>query len=414
MGPARSLSEHPLRLLDGAGHRLGIVGPAQPVAPTPADLPGIHNWSVPLGPADPRRSLGGGVGWTAEVAEAAAVGEALERYAGAQCRLEIQRRRRLGRRSAVIGLDALTLVSPAQQRRPGFPHGPTYRRDAFTRAQQLGSGEPAWLPAAVVSLHPGHGSVATSNGLAAGPDVATATLRAAQELVERDAFMATWLHQVGGRRIRMPAAFTAAARQRGGWVLAFDATPAYSPHPVAIVAGSIPLGGRPRNSLGLACRSSWAAALDKAYLEWAQGITFVGHRQAGAAITASDDVRSFDDHALHHSLRPDGWSDLAIFAGPDAEASADAAIIGGASEELDDLVSMLGAADVDLYAVELTTVDLHQLGVRVVRAVAPALTPIHGDHRWPHLGGTTGDLARRYPGAPVRGPFPSPHPHPLG
>ncbi|NNE12875.1 MAG: hypothetical protein HKN41_11605, partial [Ilumatobacter sp.] len=62
---------------------------------------------------------------------------------------------------------------------------------------------------------------------------------------------------------------------------------------------------------------------------------------------------------------------------------------------------------------ELTTVDCNQLGLRVVRVVAPALTPLHHDHRWPFLGGTTPDVKRRYPDLEP-GEFPSPFPHGLG
>ena len=80
-------------------------------------------------------------------------------------------------------------------------------------------------------------------------------------------------------------------------------------------------------------------------------------------------------------------------------------------------MTALGRAGVRTCYRELTTPDARQLGLRVVRVVAPELTPLHHDHRWPFLGGRTADAEWRYPDARHRAgdrPFPSPHPHALG
>jgi ribosomal protein S12 methylthiotransferase accessory factor len=63
---------------------------------------------------------------------------------------------------------------------------------------------------------------------------------------------------------------------------------------------------------------------------------------------------------------------------------------------------------------EITTPELAAVGLRAVRVLSPDLTPLHADHRKPHLGGTTKDLAMRYPWARPTGLFPNRHPHPLG
>ena len=86
-------------------------------------------------------------------------------------------------------------------------------------------------------------------------------------------------------------------------------------------------------------------------------------------------------------------------------------------DEIAALVDALTAAGVRLYYRDLTTVDVNQLGITVVRVLSPDLTPIHHDHRWPFIGGRANDLQWRYPdGEERRGnrAFPSPFPHALG
>ncbi len=83
--------------------------------------------------------------------------------------------------------------------------------------------------------------------------------------------------------------------------------------------------------------------------------------------------------------------------------------------ELDSLTGALSDAGVRLLWRELTTPDLRQLGISVVRVLSPDLTPIHFDTDWPFLGGRAADVAWRYPElAACAGPFPNPDPHPLG
>ncbi len=71
------------------------------------------------------------------------------------------------------------------------------------RAEPLtADAEPAWAPAEAVLcpwIDPGGPRrilVGSSNGLAAGPDLESATESALRELVERDAFVWTWVQRV--------------------------------------------------------------------------------------------------------------------------------------------------------------------------------------------------------------------------
>lgn len=427
------------------GHRHGLVPPPLSISATPADLDGIHNWSVAYSADDPWRSAGGGVGWTRDIARNSAIAEALERYAAVSYQLPLfdrtgqpttsplypsplgdSIRSQSGPASTaaftpteVLGLSDFTLFSPEQERQPDFPHKTTLENDVpLTDVYRLLTNQPVLAPAALVGLTDAYGALPTSSGLAAAPTVEHALLRAVQELVERDAYMATWLHGLVPPRSPLEPSLEEPVADRGGWVAAFDITPSYSNHSVAIVLGDLPMAGVPRISLGIACRASWHEAVDKAYLEWTQGVIFAGHRarrEPDLQLSTAHEVRDFDDHAVYYTRHPDRWEELPFMTKPGPLVEARSAADDPDEKSAEALIHRLEEHGIRLYYRDLTLIDLAQIGLRVVRVLSPDLTPIHSDHRWPHLGGTTADVNRRYPWAAEQTSiYPSPHPHPLG
>ncbi len=406
-----------MALVDRAtGDRHPVVERPVLVPRSAADDVAVVHASVARQPGS-TQSAGGGVHRDAALACTAAVAEAIERWAATQADLVLSRASET-RVAASLRLAEFTLHSDDQRLDCQFPHTNAYPGDEWlTEVFWLDTNEPVWVPAALVSLTERFGALATSSGLAADPSVVTALLRATQELIERDAYMSTWLHQLGG----LETPVDRLAVPEGGEVRVFDLTPAYSSHPVACVAGTALLAGRPRHSLGLACRATWDDAVDKAYAEFLQGTMFVGHQLAiNPAVSGLDPtaVRDFDAHAVFYGANPHWWPHVPMLraarpalAPPDAPTSNV-----GSGVQLAELVTRLAAADIRLAYRELSSVECDQLGLRVVRVLSPDLTPLHHDHLWPYLGGTTCDVARRYSHFAERqaGPFPSPYPHPLG
>lgn len=400
------------------GHRHGLLPPPAEVAPSPADLDAMHNWSVSYSPEDPWRAAGGGVAWTREDARNAAIAEALERYAAVSYELPLVTP---SGSEPTRRLSDFTLFSTDQQRDQSFPHLDSLHDDApLTDVYRLATNERTLVPAALVGLTDRFGALPTSSGLAAAATNSHALLRATQELIERDAFMSVWLHALAPPHAPLLNEWLAPVRDRGGWALAFDITPAYSPHAVAMVVGNLPLDGRPRFSLGLACRGTWFDAAEKAYLEWSQGVIFAGHRsrrEPNLSFPSARDVRTFDDHATYYTVHPDRWLELPFMVGESPPAAARPS---RNAASLAELVTALEGTGVELFYRDLTLPDLRQIGLSVVRVLSPALTPIHADHHWPHLGGTTADVDRRFAWAseswarPLGERFPSPFPHPLG
>lgn len=431
-----TLSSH---LLHGAARaRCGLVRPAQPIPANACDWTGplfqgrqVHNAATPADPANPWQGVSGAVALDADAAADGAVAEALERLAAAQVGVEVRRRDAL-LPAQRLDESAFALFSERQRATPGFPWPmPERDEDLFAAVHALDDNRLTWVPQELVGLGPRSGQArlpSTSSGLAAwrdGRDGAwLALLRAAQELLERDALAVTWLNGVAGRRVALPAHWHAHANQHGGELHAFDLTQQWNPHPVIAVAGGIPFEGRPRHVLGIACRADPGEALHKALLEWQQALTFAAHlcgRESARLPREPSALRSFDEHAAFYTLRPDLWPHLPLLreAGDSplqlpSPAAAPRAPAQRAMAELDMLRRRLGRAGIALYYRELTTADVGAAGLRVMRVLSPQLSGLHADERAPFLGGRCQDVAWRYPGVPYDSAFPNPFPHPLG
>ncbi|WP_158887336.1 YcaO-like family protein [Amycolatopsis anabasis] len=389
------------------GWRQGVVAESRPVPRTLADLP-VPGWAAIAEPFAP----GGTSGGAGPDAKLAALAEALERHAAARCPIDAGP---VPEGAAHWPLAEFTLHSERQRAEPDFPYRAGYAEPPYTRVWTLPDNDEVWVPAGLVGLHQTFGLPVTSSGLAAGASTTQALLRATQELVERDAFTVAWLRSLAPRRIPLPAELSEPVARIGGRIAAFDLTPAYSPHPVVAVAGTLPLGGRPRATLGLACRADPGEALHKAWLEWTQGTVFlaVWLAEHPDTVLSPAEVTDFDRHAAYYSTRPRDWAALPWWRGPEGAAPPPSPASGrGAAAELTELVDALTGAGIRLAYRELTTPEAAWAGLRAVRVLAPELVPLHADHRWPHLGG--GALDFRYPGASPAGPYPNPFPHPLG
>ncbi|HVK20855.1 MAG TPA: YcaO-like family protein [Actinokineospora sp.] len=255
-------------LLDRAvGWRQGVVSRLQetPRSQSDVDIPGYA--AIP----DPSTTGGtsGGVGFDAETARLAAIAEALERHAATRCPLET-----IDADGSRWPIDDFSLHTPAQRAADDFPF-PGYLNPVYTNAWTLPDNEPVQVPAGLLSLDARHGLPSTSSGLAAGPSATAALTAAISELVERDALTTVWLHGLAPTRIPIPDRLTDPVTALGGEITAFDLTPAYSPFPVIAVAGTLPVAGVPRPTLGVACKTTWAEAMDKAWVEWCQGTVFI-------------------------------------------------------------------------------------------------------------------------------------------
>jgi ribosomal protein S12 methylthiotransferase accessory factor len=405
-------------MLEAAGVRHGVVPAAQPVPASPAEPAGFHNWAVPgRDRRDGWRSASGGASWSEPDARLAAIGEALERYAAAT---PLAERDQPADDAGAVGVEDHSLYSDEQRRQPAFPFRAIYEEPGgWVRATALPDLGETWVPSALVRLdgHPAH-ALASSNGLALGRSLEQALVTAIRELVERDALTVAWLHSLPGREVAAPESWHGRLDGLHADVHLLDLSAAHCPWPVAAVAGSIPLRGRPRYSLGAACHVSWSAAAEKAFLEWCQGVAFVSHfvrERPSTSFSGPLDVRTFDDHAVYYSVRPREWASVPLLRTRRADGPGEPADPSPSwSAQLDQARCWIAESGVRMRYVVLRPADLRQLGLWAVKALSPDLVPIFPDQRWPHLGGTCRDAATRFPDLAHLSRFPNPLPHPLG
>jgi ribosomal protein S12 methylthiotransferase accessory factor len=277
-------------------------------------------------------------------------------------------------------------------------------------ARALASGDRVWVPALAVFLtyppaSPGeYLCPVTSNGLAAGATRAGAVLAAALEVVERDAFMATWLHRFPCDAVDPAAHPDAEVRglhelyRRRGVELRLFRLPADHSVPVyAAVGFQEGRGDGPAAVVGMGADLDGARAARKALLEVAQIRPALRRRMRTPAARKRRDelvedphrVDALEDHDLLYAdpralgafeflldrpvARTHDW-------GPPPPAEP--------GERLSRLVAELGGAGHDVLYVDLTPPDLLPLHLYTVRALVPAFQPIDFGWNERRLGGT--------------------------
>jgi ribosomal protein S12 methylthiotransferase accessory factor len=355
--------------------------------------------------AAPDERTSNGKGTTDASAQLGAIVEALERYCASQARPE----------ALVFGpataLDApaiapheLVLYSDRQYGTPGFRYRQPGADEALTwiRATVLGSGQTVFVPAALVYLDfAGDGererfAQMTTSGLAGGEDLESAVLAALYELVERDAFVITWLNRLPAARIDFPddvgigAEIRRHYRRFGIETLAFDLTTDLG-IPVVLAIAVDRSGNLPAASVGLGCSLRPQTALDRAVMEVAQvRAGFVPrYRVEPPDLRRRDGVRTIEDHAAFAALPEhlpeldflvDGPATRSLAAMPDRSRD-------DVTADLEECRERLDAAGCLTAYVDLTRLDLEPFGVRVVRALATGLQPIHFGYGEERLGG---------------------------
>lgn len=433
--PATPVADALVRLEQAVSPLVGIVR-AAPAIMGAADEPRLHAFACQL--ASAAKTTGAATveyagSAQADVgrARAASIGEALERY------------------SATFVPDGLTLASAGElgesavppasfalfherQHVAGFPFARFARstRLSFVEGFSLADGRPALLPAQLVYLHYGRSEppigYPTSNGLACGPTLAEAVLAALLEVVERDAMMLVWANRLSLPRLTWFDDATIRALDEQVFVptglgyTAIDTSVFFGvPAAIGVVHGAegdraaIGLGGGCAPAIGDAWRTCVAEAF--AVHRWLRGLLAA----APPPLERVEDVRSLEDHTLFHGTleRAPG---LAFLEASRAERrTTDVPGVPGDTpgEIVAEIVRRLGERGVSAYAVDVTSPDVEELGLKVARVVAPELCALDVFGGAPYRGGERLYRAAWEAGL-VEGPLtyddlnPLPHPYP--
>lgn len=401
-----------LRLLDLVSPRVGVIrnfskvtrGVEEPNPPIMYQATLAH-FDYRLAP--PEERVAAGKGLTDEQAMRAAFGEAIEHYCGAQVNEPETRMASWTEvKDSAICPPEFVLYSDSQYARPNFPHHQWKESDVltWTGVRELPTGREVLAPAALVYLTSSMSrtedrlTFATSNGLAAGPDVEFATLNALCELVERDAFLITWMNKLPAPEIDFAGVDGLAADIRNHYaafgtnVRSFNVTtdlPIYVMMSIALDT----TGKGPAATVGLGCSLDPGAALLKSLLEVCQ--THPGEVRRFKDGPPTDRLQRYEDviTLLDHSaflMIPQHLSEFSFLLDNGRRVSiADLpnGSSGNVQVDLETCIAALTEKGCRVAYADLTTPDIIPFGMRVVRGIATGLQPMHFGFGQERLGG---------------------------
>lgn len=403
--------------------RCGISLPYQRIANNFCDISNVFNYSVPLDTIENWQTASGSLNFDENSAIMGAIGESLERYSGAICNFDLKSYLDLKNCHNVLHYTDFSLFSDAQYNNTSFKwKRPKIEEQFYGKVYSLYDNSEWYVPQELIGLG-SRTSIAsipsTSTGIAAHTNKLQAIYSALLEVLERDALTTYWLHSIEGREIPLDKKYTNEVLEKKGHVMCFDITQDWNPFPVVMICGYLLCNNKKRISMGVACRENYQEAIKKAYLEWIQGCIFAGYYDdfhPDISLDDFKDVTSFDLHAVFYTKHPELWNKIPLiqhkksFQYIEKNQNLNNKDI---SFKLKYLLKELNKEKIRLFYKDISTIDVEDAGVSVIRVLSPDLALLHGDENEMFLGGRTSDVLWRYPNL-KSGKFPNRYPHPLG
>jgi len=357
--------------------------------------------------ADKTERIAAGKGRTEAEAISSAIAEAIERYCAYQWNpLRTFTAKWEAVRTAAISPAECVLYADTQYQAEDWRCVP-WREDqdvSWIEGVALPDGTPVALPAGLVYLvtpppRPEDFFVpASSNGLAAGPSLASAVLGGLCELMERDALLITWMNRLPAREIDLERAGPAAAQIANHYarlsveVRAF-LLPSDLPASVMMAVSFDSDPGRPAQVIGMGCHLDPEVAVLKALFEMCQGRPSEAKRFADkppqGRLKSYEDVHTLDDHSAFASQRERRHEFEFLWArgGKVGVEELPNPSTGEGDRDLDHVARALSALDSRVAYVDLTLPDVAPSGIHVVRTIATGLQPVHFGFGTERLGG---------------------------
>jgi ribosomal protein S12 methylthiotransferase accessory factor len=358
----------------------------------------------------PRFLFSGGASLDKDQSIAAAIGEGVERYSAAY----------VDRDCLVYGSydelseDAIhpidfNLYSKSQYDTEGFPFQPftTKSKLSWTWGFSIQHKKPVLVPASLTYLplyvddveREARITATTSTGLACGNTLEEAILSAMGEVVERDSLVCFWLNRMPVTRIIVDEgsgifeSYTTRLSKPGlEYQICEVTTDLGIPTVFTLLTGNSTDG--PMVNAGSQANLSPTRATLKSLVEAAQGrpyIRFIIKSNPGWEYKPDfSTVNSFQDHAAFYTRAPQ-HRDALDFIGEPITVKNLSEIpdlsTGSPRGDIEIYLKLLAKRGLDVVVVDMTSPDIEDVGLKVVRVLIPGLQLLHGDHRYPHLGG---------------------------
>ncbi|MBR1936644.1 MAG: YcaO-like family protein [Bacilli bacterium] len=403
--------------------RCGIALPFQRIPNNFCDISNVYNYSVPEDSIEPWKTASGSLNFDENKAIMGAIGESLERYSGAICNFDMKSYAELNNKKRILYYKDFSLFAEEQYNDQSFSwKKPNPEQQFYGKVYSLYDNKEWYVPQELIGLGSKKQNASipsTSTGIAAHTNKLEAISSALLEVLERDALTTYWLHSIGGREISLDDKYTKEVKDKKGQIFCFDITQDWNPYPVVIVCGYLLVNNKKRISMGVACRENYEKAIEKAYLEWIQGCVFAGYYDefhADIKLDNSKNVNSFDLHAVYYTKHPEQWENVPLIKYRSSykyiernNNLRDKSI----EYRLKFLLKKLRKENIRLFYKDITTSDVREVGVTVIRVLSPDLALLHGDENEMFLGGKTKDIKWRYKDLKSL-EFPNRYPHPLG
>jgi ribosomal protein S12 methylthiotransferase accessory factor len=380
----------------------------------------------------------GGSGLTREQARSAAIGEGLERYC---CAVYDKNDFICGttgilcREHAICPSREFALFHPDQPGR--IPRPDENTPVAWVWGWSLCTERPILVPASLVYMpyfpcFPEQGEQVAgptmSTGLACARSIEDAVLHGIYECVERDAFMIMWMNRLPAPRVDIQShPFLRRLYEerlgRDGLQYLLLQTTTDIPIPSFLCLLIDERRSPPMISAGGAASLDPVQAAAKAMTEavqtreWAKFLGARG-RKFTFAVDFSD-IRDFEDHVALYAYG-DMLHAIEFLLEQSSQPLSDcweSAATGDTAHDLRRVVGILTDRRLDVIALDLTTADVTECGLRVTRAMIPALQPLDADYLHRFLGGYRLYEVPRWMGytespTTIEGLNPYPHPYP--
>jgi ribosomal protein S12 methylthiotransferase accessory factor len=357
-------------------------------------------------PQTAERSVAG-KGATEEEAIQGAIGEAVERYCGAHANTKYFRRARWADvKDNAVSPEECVLYSERQYSGKEFPYlpwNPEIEID-WMPARELPGDREVYAPAALIytSYEP---TIAeeylcppSSNGLAAGSGLEMAVRNALYELIERDGFLVHWFNRLPSPEIDLSSANDLSINIKrhyerfGVETRIFNLT---TDLPIYVMM-AVSLGSdaeTPAALIGLGCSPDPKIAVQKALFEICQirpgSIDRYLKDKPHEKLKNYSDIHTLDEHHAYF-MDVANLHELTFWLEGDRKMSLDALpdnSKGSPGADLAACTEALTKAGCRVIYSDLTTPDVAQYGLKVVRAIATGLQPIHFGYGVERLGG---------------------------
>lgn len=377
----------------------------------------------------------GGAGLTHEAARWAALGEAVERYSASvffRDELTLGSHAEISATRRAVAPGELALFHERQRDEIRYAWFDEDTPICWIDTRSLHTGEDVLVPATSVFV-PYYPFLADEGELTVGPGISTglacgrslpaALLSGLLEVVERDAFMITWLGRLAVPRIdpgsgpRLRAVAERLSRPHLRYVLSWMATDVQLPAVLCTVVDDS--YDPPLIACGGAAHLDPETAAIKALVEAAQTREWarvMGHEPEPRFIEADfSNIVDFEDHVFLYGHGDMGSCVSFLLDEPAQVSLADLPRASGA-HDLQAALDRVQAAGWEVLGANLTTVDVEQCGHHVVKVLAPCAQQLEGDHNHRLLGGRRLYEVPRKLGYDVDLSYdtlnPDPHPYP--